>query len=98
MTRTHKQQAAKKYKPSGCSTLVFKPYVFISKEDEIDIDAIRRESSEAVEKTIIEIGANKTTDLKISNACKRNKVDESRVRIIAGLDKGGMNEYQIVRL
>lgn len=57
-----------------------------------------KQSAQAVEDTIKEIGVNKTTDQKIAAACKRNGVDERRVRIVAGFDVGGINEYMIVRL
>jgi hypothetical protein len=56
-----------------------------------------KQSAQTVEDTITEIGVNKTTDKKISDACKRNNVDEDRIRVIAGFDKDGMNEYKIVR-
>lgn len=56
-----------------------------------------KQSSQAVEDAITEIGPNRTTDKKIEAACIRNNVDEVRIRVIGGWDKGGMNECKIIR-
>ena len=57
-----------------------------------------KKASQAVEDTITQIGITKTTDKKIADACILHGTDEHRVRTIAGLDAGGVLEYQIVRL
>lgn len=82
-------------KPTENSVLVFKPYVMPS--EEVEPKAMQRHSIKAVEDTINDIGPNKTTDQKITDACNRNNVDEFRVRKVAGFDKDGINEYKIVR-
>jgi hypothetical protein len=94
MNRTHKQN---KPRPTTNSNLVFKPYVMPS--EEVRVDIVHNGSSKAVEAAILKIGTGtkKTTDKKIRDACTLYNVDETRVRIVAGLDKGGMNESKIVR-
>jgi hypothetical protein len=90
MNTTRKQSKTKG------SPLVFEAYIPPGERPEVTTK--HRQLAQAVENAITQIGEKKTTDAKIENACNSNNVDENRVRIIAGLDKGGMNEYKIVRL
>lgn len=46
------------------------------------------QASQVVEKTIIEINRNlKVTDELITRICKKNKVNESHIRVVAGFPK-----------
>jgi hypothetical protein len=86
MTNPNKPQSA---------PLVFAPYVF--QDENSDPEKMHRQSAQSITDAITQIGTNKTTDKKISAACKKHGVDESRVRTIAGFNKNGVNEYKVQR-